>query len=209
MENINSVDFVRIFEYLGDEVSETKPICKQSGDSIVLHLPNKDNFNYKWYSFDWTIEKTETQKILPVTLVSKELLDNGSYKLDFFNFASKPVNVTVRARFEKYRLTIFNKTFENFKKGVVNMDNTYNSPVLVYPQTLTVNPEKAETIDIDSPNGYTIVDVFFVDISTNNNKKTALTGKQFISNTKWSLSFHNTDTKVSATLGFFVRTLPF
>ncbi|UZD52674.1 hypothetical protein [Bacillus halotolerans] len=212
MENINSgPSIVSIYEYLGDEVIEEKTISGKSGDSFILHLPNYDNFNYRWYRFEWTIEK-RAQEILPVVLVSQGLIPEGkgSYKIDFYNFTSKPVTIKVIARAEKYTFSILKDTFKNLKQGVVSMDNNYNSPILtLYPKQLNLSPGKADSIEIESPNSLDILDVFFIDSSGNNNKKTALTGKQYITSTKWVLSFHNTDPNSSANLNFFVSTLPY
>lgn len=89
------------------------------------------------------------------------------------------------------------------------MDQTYRNPVVtLYSKTLNLKPGQADDIDIESPTNKEILEVFFFD-QTGANKKTALTGKQFISSVKWNLTFFNLDTTQPVTLNFFVSTSPY
>ncbi|WP_394223588.1 hypothetical protein [Priestia aryabhattai] len=74
--------------------------------------------------------------------------------------------------------------------------------------TLTLTSGQADYIELKSPNGKPIQDIFFFD-PQENNKMTALTGKQYISDVRWKLWFHNTDPNQSITLKFFILTRPF
>lgn len=209
--------FCSLYEYMRDKTEDTQTISKQSGYSFYLEPPiASDNEPVVWDDFEWEVIEPKIKEPLPIALVSKSYGRKTSdqplntYRLDFFNFSSEAVKLKVVGKAKRFRFTVYGETPSNLYKEVANMEQytNNNSSLVMTSDNLNLLPGQVDYKDIKSPNGKPIQEVFFFD-STEDNKRTALTGKQFISDVTWRLTFHNADPKLPVELRFFVLTKPF